>query len=39
MHTAAIQAAIDAARHAGQGAIAYLPTGRYVVSKTLSMTG
>lgn len=35
--TAAIQAAIDAARQAGQGAIAYLPTGRYVVSKTLSV--
>ena len=37
--TAAIQAAIDAARQAGLGAIAYLPTGRYVVSKTLSLTG
>ena len=28
--TAAVQAAIDAARQAGRGAIAYLPTGRYV---------
>lgn len=37
--TAALQAAIDAARQAGQGAIAYLPTGRYLVSKTLSITG
>jgi hypothetical protein len=37
--TAAIQTAIDAAKQAGQGAIAYLPTGRYLVSKTLSVTG
>jgi hypothetical protein len=37
--TASIQAAINAARHAGQGAIAYLPTGRYLVSKTLFLTG
>jgi hypothetical protein len=37
--TAAIQAAIDAARQAGQGAMTYLPTGRYVVSKTLLVTG
>ena len=37
--TAAIQAAIDAAKRAGRRAIAYLPTGRYVVSKTLSVTG
>ena len=37
--TAALQAAIDAARKEGQGAIAYLPTGRYVVSKTLAITG
>ncbi|MGI6417770.1 MAG: glycosyl hydrolase family 28-related protein [Thermoguttaceae bacterium] len=37
--TEAIQGAIDAARQAGRGAIAYLPTGRYVVSKTLSLTG
>ena len=37
--TAAVQAAIDAARQAGHGAIAYLPTGRYVVSRTLKLTG
>jgi hypothetical protein len=37
--TAAIQAAIDAARQAGHGAIAYLPTGRYVVSKPLWIAG
>jgi lysophospholipase L1-like esterase len=37
--TAAIQATIDAARQAGSGAIAYLPTGRYVASKTLSLVG
>ena len=37
--TTAIQAAIDAARQAGHGAIAYLPTGRYRVSRTLSITG
>lgn len=37
--TAAVQAAIDAARQAGRGAIAYLPTGRYLLSQTLSVTG
>jgi hypothetical protein len=37
--TAAIQAAIDAARQAGRDAIAYLPSGRYAVSRTLSLTG
>jgi hypothetical protein len=37
--TAAVQAAIDAARQASRGAIAYLPTGRYLVSQTLSVTG
>ena len=37
--TAAIQAAINAARQAGHGAIAYLPTGRYRVSRTLTVTG
>ena len=37
--TAAIQSAIDAARGAGHGAIAYLPTGRYRVSRTLTVTG
>ncbi len=37
--TAALQATIDAARKAGEDALAYLPTGSYVVSKTLSLTG
>ena len=37
--TTAIQSTINAARQYGQGAIAYLPTGRYVVSQTLSVTG
>jgi hypothetical protein len=37
--TAAIQAAIDAARAAGHAAIAYLPSGDYVVTKTLDITG
>lgn len=37
--TAAIQSAIDAARQRGKGAIAYLPTGRYRVSRTLLITG
>jgi len=37
--TAALQATIDAARQAGNGAIAYLPTGRYLVSQTLTITG
>ena len=37
--TAAVQAAIDAARQAGRGAVAYLPTGRYRISQTLSVTG
>lgn len=35
----AIQKAIDAARTRGQGAIAYLPAGRYMVTKTLRVTG
>jgi len=35
----AIQAALDAAGQHGEGAIAYLPTGRYVVSQTLWVTG
>jgi hypothetical protein len=35
----AIQSAVDAARQYSHGAIAYLPTGRYVVSKTLQVTG
>jgi hypothetical protein len=37
--TATIQSAVDAARQFGHGAIAYLPTGRYRVSRTLSVTG
>ncbi len=37
--TAALQAAIDAARQCGNSAIAYLPTGRYVVTKPLRVTG
>lgn len=37
--TEAIQAAIDAARGDGHGALAYLPTGRYLISKTLRVTG
>jgi len=37
--TAAIQRAIDAAREHGRGAIAYLPTGTYVVTDTLRITG
>jgi len=37
--TAALQATIDAARQASHGAIAYLPTGRYAVKRTLSVTG
>ncbi len=37
--TDAIQATIDAARRAGHGAIAYLPTGHYLVSRTLAVTG
>jgi hypothetical protein len=37
--TGAIQSAIDMARQYGRGAIAYLPTGRYAVSKTLLLTG
>jgi len=37
--TAAIQKAIDAARAHGDGAIAYLPSGRYVIKRTLLVTG
>ena len=37
--TAAIQAAIDAARKAGKGAIAYLPVGHYVITKSLKIAG
>jgi hypothetical protein len=37
--TTAIQSAINAARLYGSGAIAYLPTGNYVISQTLLVTG
>jgi hypothetical protein len=37
--TEEIQAAIDAARNQGQGAIAYLPRGRYRVSSTINISG
>jgi hypothetical protein len=35
----AIQSALNAASKYGQGAMAYLPTGAYMVSQTLSVTG
>ncbi len=37
--TVAIQKAIDAAREHGRNAIAYLPTGSYVLTGTLRITG
>ena len=37
--TVALQAAIDAARQAGHGAMAYLPSGKYRVTNTLHITG
>lgn len=37
--SAAVQATLDAARQTGHGALAYLPTGRYLVSRPLSVTG
>jgi hypothetical protein len=37
--TEAIQKAIDAARAHGKGAIAYLPTGTYAITKPLRVTG
>ncbi len=37
--TAALQRCIDAARAHGRGAIAYLPTGVYNVTRTLMITG
>ncbi len=37
--TAAIQEAIDAVRKHGNRAIAYLPSGDYVVSKTIEVAG
>ncbi len=36
---AAIQAAIDAARAAGKGAVAYVPAGEYAVKQTLKLSG
>jgi hypothetical protein len=35
--TAAVQACIDAARTAGNGALAYFPKGNYIVSKTIQV--
>ena len=37
--TTAIQSALNAAMQYGQGAITYLPTGTYIISQTLSVTG
>jgi hypothetical protein len=37
--TAAIRKVIDAARDHGLGAIAYLPSGRYVIKETLRISG
>ena len=37
--TVGIQAAIDAAANAGDGAMAYLPAGQYHINKTLEITG
>ncbi|HUT37491.1 MAG TPA: glycosyl hydrolase family 28-related protein [Planctomycetota bacterium] len=37
--TAAIQKAVDAARDHGRNAIAYLPTGSYILTDTLHITG
>ncbi|MEI6424144.1 MAG: glycosyl hydrolase family 28-related protein, partial [Lentisphaerota bacterium] len=37
--TEAIRKTIEAARAHGKGAIAYLPTGRYIVKETLEITG
>ena len=37
--TAALQRTIDAARKAGNGAIAYLPSGDYRITKTLEVAG
>ena len=37
--TAALQAAIDAARKRGKGAMAYLPAGSYVLKDTLKIAG
>ena len=37
--TTSIQKAIDAAGAASEGSLAYLPTGRYVITSTLRITG
>jgi hypothetical protein len=37
--SAAIQKTIDAARAYGKNAIAYLPSGKYIIGKTLNITG
>lgn len=37
--TAAIQAALDAAKAHGRGALAYLPGGQYRITRTLRITG
>jgi hypothetical protein len=37
--TAAVQKAIDAARAHGKGALAYLPTGTYIIFAPLAVTG
>jgi len=37
--TLAIQKAIDAARRLGQGVLVYLPTGNYVITETLRVSG
>ncbi|MHB9023007.1 MAG: glycosyl hydrolase family 28-related protein [Armatimonadota bacterium] len=37
--TVALQKTVDAARAHGKGAIAYLPTGTYVITATLQITG
>jgi hypothetical protein len=37
--TAAVQRAIDAARKRGHGAMAYLPSGDYVITRTLVLAG
>jgi hypothetical protein len=37
--SSAVQKTIDAARQHGKGAVAYLPSGQYVIAKTLEVTG
>lgn len=37
--TLAVQQTIDAARQHGKGAVAYLPFGQYMITKTLEVTG